>query len=177
MTTPILYPLVNGVRHSWASIEVKVANLILYATAVSYTRKRNRTMVRVNHPDPVAKTRGSNEYTGELEMLLAEYNLLQAALIATSFAPTVLLGPSPTLTLPGGFGGYGDVFFQVLVSYSENGLDTITDSLLGCTMDSTDASNSEGTEPTKRKFELNPLKVLFNGAEDLGQPLRAPPGG
>ena len=164
MTTPIAYPQVNSVRHSWASVEVKVAGLIFYATGVNYSRKRNRTLVRVNHPDPVGKTRGSNEYTGDLEMLLAEFNALQAALIAQA-------------TQQGLNGGYGDVSFDVVVQYTENGLDTVTDTLKGCTMDSTEASNAEGSEPSKRKFELAPLKILFQGQDDLATPLQAPPGG
>lgn len=164
MSTPIQYPLVNGVRHSWASIELKIANQIFYATAVNYSRKRNRTMVRQNHPDPVGKTRGANEYSSDLELLLAEFNQLQAALIVAA-------------TAAGSNGGYGDVFFSVVVSYTESGLDTVTDTILGCTLDSTEAGNTEGTDPSKRKIELAPLKILFAGQDDLATPLKAPPGG
>jgi len=164
MTTPIQYPLVNGYRHSWASIEVKVAGQIYYATAVNYSRKRSRTKVKENHPDPTAKTRGSNDYDADIELLLSEYNALQAALINQA-------------NQQGLNGGYGDVFFQVIVSYTENGLDTVTDTILGCTMDSTEAANAEGTDPSKRKFEMSPLKILFNGQDDLAIPLVAPPGG
>lgn len=163
MASPLQYPLVNGSRHSWASVEVKVAGQIYYATAANYSRKRNRTMVRENHPDPTGKTRGSNDYSADIEMLLAEYNLLQAALISQAQQQNLN-------------GGYGDVFFQVVVSYSENGLDTVTDTINGCTMDSTEASNAEGTDPTKRKFELSPLKILFGGQDDLSTPLKAPTG-
>lgn len=164
MATPIQYPLVNGVRHSWASIELKVGNQIYYATAVNYSRKRNRTMVRQNHPDPVGKTRGANEYSADLELLLAEFNGLQAALITQANSS-------------GNNGGYGDVFFSVVVSYTESGLDTVTDTILGCTLDSTEASNTEGTDPSKRKTDLAPLKILFAGQDDLSNPLKAPPGG
>lgn len=162
--TPIQYPAINGVRHSWASVEVKVGTQIFYVTSVNYSRKRNRTMVRENHPDPVAKTRGSNDYSADIELLLAEFNALQAALIAAANAA-------------GLNGGYGDVFFSVVVQYSESGLDTVTDTILGCTLDSTEASNSEGTDPTKRKVDLSPLKILFAGQDDLATPLKAPPGG
>lgn len=159
----ILYPLINGVRHSFASIEVKLANSIFFATAVNYSRKRNRTMVRENHPDPVGKTVGENEYTADIEMLLAEYANLQALLIQQASAA--------------GLGtGYGDVAFQVIVTYSSPGMDTVTDTINGCTMDSTDGSNAQGTDPTKRKFEMNPLKILFGGVDDLSVPLAAPTG-
>ena len=164
MTTPIVYPLINGARHSFASVEVKVAGQIYFATSVNYSRKRNRTVVRGNHPDPLGKTRGENEYSADIEFLLSEYNALQAALIAQANQQNLN-------------GGYGDVAFQVIVTYAENGLDTVTDTINGCTMDSTEASNAQGADPTKRKFEMNPLKILFAGQDDSSIPLVAPPGG
>src|SRR6185312_10073383 len=152
-TTPISYPLINGVRHSWASVEANVAGQIYYITSINYSRERKRTMVKVNHPDPVAKTRGENDYDADVEMLLAEFNALQAALVAQANA----LGLN---------GGYGDVPFKIVVSYTEAGLDTVTDTILGCKMDSTDASNTQRTDPTKRKFKTNPLKIIYNGIDD-----------
>lgn len=163
MTTPIQYPLINGLRHSFNSIEINIGGLILYGTAINYKRTRSRTMVQVNHPDPIGKTRGSNAYTADIELLLAEYNMLQQQLIA--------LAAQQQGT------GYGDVPFSVLATHTENGLDTIQDALIGCTMDTTEGSHQVSNDPTKRKFELNPLKIYFNGVDDLGLPLGAPPGG
>lgn len=150
MPTPIQYPLVNGVRHSFASIELKLNSQIFVGfKSINYTRTRNRSLVRGNSPDPLGKTMGENEYSADCELYVAEWNLFQE-----------LLGP-----------GYGDVFFQVLVTYSANGFDTIQDVINGCTMDSTEASNSQGPDPTIRKFDLKPLKILFNGIDDLATPL------
>jgi hypothetical protein len=69
------------------------------------------------------------------------------------------------------------VAFTVLVTYGENGFDTIVDELLGCTMDTTEASNSQGPDPLVRKVELNPLKIRFNQIDDLEFPLVPPPAG
>lgn len=161
MTTNLSYPLINGVRHSFVSIELKLNNQIFVGfKSINYSRKRNRTMVRGNHPDPLAKTRGSNEYSADCEMYLAEFNLFQAALITTAQQQSL---------------GYGDVAFQVLVSYSENGLDTIQDVINGCTLDETTASQSQGDDPLVRKLDLAPLKVLFNSVDDVTTPLQAPP--
>lgn len=160
MATPLSYPQINGCRHSWASIELKLGAQIYYCTAINYSRKRDRTMVAVNHPDPVGKTRGKNTYSCDVELLLAEFGLFKAALTAIAGGP-----------------GYGDVPFTIIVTYGESQLDTVTDTILGCTMDSTEASNSEGTDPTKRKFDCAPLKILFDGVDDLASPLVAPPGG
>ncbi len=157
MTSPIAMPLVNGVRHGFTSIELKLAGQVFVGfKSINYSRKRTRTMVRGNHPDPIAKTRGENEYTADCELYLAEWNLFQSLL---------------------GGDGYGDKQFTVRVTYGENGFDTITDEILGCTMDTTDASNGQGPDPTVRKVEMSPLKILFNGFEDLEFPLEPPPDG
>jgi hypothetical protein len=167
-STAISYPLVNGARHSFVSTEVRFTQPAVGSTqtgaalalalrgykSINYNRTRSRTMVRGNHPDPLGKTRGTNEYKADCEFFLAEFNAIQAALQA-------LAGQ-----------GYGDVFFDVVVTYSENGFDTITDTIIGCTLDTTEASNSEGTEATMRKMEFNPLKVLFNGLDDVPNPLQ-----
>lgn len=146
----LAYPLVNGCRHSFSSVELNLAGLIFVGfTAINYTRTRSRTMVYGPHPDPIGKTRGKNEYKADCELYFAEFNLFKST-----------LGP-----------GYGDIPFSVQVTYTENGFDTIIDTILGCTLDSTEASNAEGTDPTKRKFEMNPIKILFNNEDDLTTPL------
>lgn len=150
MGTPLSFPLINGVRHGFSSIELKLAGQIFVGfKSINYSRVRTRSKVRGNHPDPIAKTRGENDYTGDCELYLAEWNLFQA-----------LLGQ-----------GYGDAIFSVLVTYGENGFDTISDELIGCSMDSTDASNGQGPDALVRKVDLSPLKIKFNGIDDLAVPL------
>ena len=159
----VQYPLVNGVRQSWPSVEIKLAGFIFYAVEINYSRTRERTVVYVNHPDPVGKTRGKNTYVGDCTLLLAEWNNFHNALILQAGVQGL---------------GYGDVPFEVISSYTEIGLDTITDTLKGCTLDSLESAGAEGTDPLKRKFNLAPLKILFNGADDIGPipgPLAAPP--
>jgi len=157
MPTPIQYPLVNGVRHSFVSVELKLDGVIFQGfKSINYTRTRSRTMVYGNSPDPLGKTRGKNEYKADCELYLAEWNAFQAQL--QDISP-----------------GYGDQFFEIVVMYNENGFDQITDTIIGCTMDSTEASNAEGTDPTTRKFELNPIKILFNGIDDSSVPLVGAP--
>lgn len=151
-STPIPYPLVNGVRHSFASIELKLDGQVFIGfKSISYSRKRDRGIVHGNHPDPIGKTRGKNTYEGSCELYLAEWQ----------FFVTGVLGGA----------GYGDRFFDVLVTYSENGFDTIQDVIKGCTMDSTEGEGSEGTDALTRKVDLKPLKILFNGVDDLAVPL------
>jgi hypothetical protein len=154
MATNIVYPLVNGVRHSFASIELKVAGqLFVGFKEINYSRTRTRAEVRGNHPDPLGKTIGENVYTADATFFLAEFNLLVA-----------LLGA-----------GYGDSFFTITVTYSANGFDTIQDVITGATIDTTEASNAQGPDPTARKVDLKPLKILFNGLDDLSGPLTGVP--
>lgn len=156
MANPIPYPLINGVRHSFASIELKLKDQVFSGfKSINYSRTRSRSMVRGNSPDPIGKTTGTNEYSADCELYLAEWNLFQELL---------------------GGDGYGDAFFNILVTYSANGFDPIADEINGCTLDSTDASNSQGDDPTVRKFDLNPIKIKFNGKDDLAFPLAPPPG-
>jgi hypothetical protein len=154
MTIQIQYPLVNGVRHSGTvSIELKLGGLIFVGfKSINYSRTRSRGTVYGNNVDPIAKTRGKNEYKGDCELYFAEWSLFQQH-----------LGP-----------GYGDKPFPVFVTYNEVGFDPITDILIGCNMDSTEASNSDGTDPTARKFDLTPIKIRFGRIDDNATPLQAP---
>jgi hypothetical protein len=154
--TPIQYPYINGVRHSFASVEFKFNGIIFIGIAnMNYSRTRTRTMVRGNHPDPLGKTIGENEYSADCELYLAEWNQFQASL-GTNGA------------------GYGDDSFTATCVYTANGFDMITDTILGCTLDVTEAALAKGTDPVSRKIQLSPLKILFNGLDDLAVPLVAP---
>lgn len=157
MTDNLEFPYINGVRHSFASIEFKFQvagqKVQVFLKSINYTRTRGRGLVRGNHPDPIAKTRGENEYSADIELYRAEWHLLKET-----------LGE-----------GYGDVSFLALVTYGENGFETVTDEIIGCTLDSTEASNTQGSDPTVLKFNLAPLKIKFGGTDDLAVPLTAPP--
>ena len=157
--TPISYPFINGFRHQFSSVELKFQisggqKVIVFPKSINYSRKRNRGLVRANHPDPIAKTRGENEYSADCELYLAEWLLLKRSLGT----------------------GYGDVFFTMMVTYGENGFDTFTDQIQACTMDGVEASMSQGSDPLVRKFDLNPLKIIFDDDDDLEFPLAAPVG-
>lgn len=156
MTTPISYPLINGVRHGFSSIELKIKDQIFIGfKSINYSVTRSRAKVMGNHPDPIGWTRGENEYKADCELYLAEWSLLQSQ-----------LGK-----------GWGDIPFSVLVTYGENGFDTISDELTGCHLDGTDISNGQGSDALIRKVDLNPLKIILNGLDNNEFPLAPPPGG
>jgi hypothetical protein len=158
MADQLVYPLVRGVRHCFSSITLVFAldggkKIQMFCKSINYGRTRSRGLLRGNHPDPIAKTRGENEYKCSVEMALAEYRLLIAE-----------IGP-----------GYGDKIFSTQVTYGEDGFETVTDEILGCTIDDDDASNSQGPDPLIRKLDLAPLKILMGGNDDLLAPMISPP--
>lgn len=166
MTTPIQYPLINGVRHDWSSIEIKVAGqIILGVKSINYARHRTRAYAEGFSPDPLGKTRGRNAYTCDVEMYLAEFNQLQAILQAQA-APLGGVNGS----------GYGDVFFSIVVMYNSTGFDQVTDTIQGCTLDSTEIAHTVSPDALSRKFATMPTKILFQGQDDLLTPLGPPPG-
>jgi hypothetical protein len=151
----LAYPLVTGFRHGFASLsaEFKIpgGGTVTFRgfKSIDYNRTRDRGLVRGNHPDPIGKTRGENSYDADVEVYLAEYAALQRE-----------LGP-----------GYGDILFNLLVHFVEGGFTGLQDELLGCTLDSTEASNAQGTDALTRKVKLNPLKIKFDGVDDVEVPL------
>ena len=151
----IQYPLINGNRHDFSSIEVNLNGEIFRGFhSINYSRTRTRTDVRGNHPDPLGKTRGTTEYSGDCELYLAEWN---------QFINDIGVG-------------YGDYFFTVTASYTAPpAFDPNQDVLLGCTIDSTEVSQSQSGDPLMRKFNLRPVKILFNGIDDAAPPLNGSP--
>jgi hypothetical protein len=158
-TAPLQVPLTTGVIRSFPHITLNVAGLDFTGgfKEIKYSRKRNREMVRSNSPDPIGKTLGENEYAASGIFYYDWFmNLLQTV--------QSTLGP-----------GYGDALFTILCSYSGAGLTPYQDTLIGCSFDSTDASNTQGVGALTRSIEFNPIKIKFANVDDLAVALTAPP--
>jgi hypothetical protein len=153
--TPILNPLINGVAYSFSHIELEIAGLKMSGgfKEIKYDRKRKRDQLRSNSPDPTAQTQGENSYSGSVVVFLAWWLGLKRTIVQQ-------LGK-----------GYGDKAFSVNVSYSAPGFDPFQDVLIGCHFDSTEASQTAGTAPLERTIDLQPLKIIFDGEDDLETPL------
>jgi hypothetical protein len=156
---PVQVPMTNGVVRSFGHVRLNIAGLEFTGgfKSIDYSRTRKREMVMSNSPDPVGKTLGENEYKCEAEL----YHDWMVNLIQTV---ENLLGP-----------GYGDQPFTVYVSYVGANLATVTDTILNCTVDSTDFQNKSGTAALSRKVDFGPTKILFSGLDDLAVPLQSPP--
>jgi hypothetical protein len=154
---PIPYPDSLGSRHSFVSLKAVVAGLpILGLKKCSYSRIRTREILHGTHSDPIGKTQGENAYKASLDLYLAEYQQLKAALVQQA---TVLQC------------GYGDVFFTVVAQYSAPGFTLINDEIQSCTLDETNAEQTQGPAALIRGIELNPLKILFDGDDDVAPQL------
>jgi hypothetical protein len=157
ITAPIPYPDSLGARHSWASIRAIVAGVpILGIKKCTYSRIRTREIMHGTHPDPIGKTVGENAYKASIDLYLAEFQQLKSALIVQGAAQQV---------------AYGDVFFILQVQYFAPGFQAINDEIDGCTLDETNADQSQGPGALLRGIELNPLKVKFDGDDDVSPAL------
>ncbi len=164
---PIQYPLVNGFRPSYASIEVSFAiaggignapNFAIQSIDYGITRERKKT--RGTAVKPLGKTRGTVDFKAKFKMLLQEFNLFIAQ-----------LGQAD----PTGNNAYGDVYFQTTLQYSEQAAGLlVTDTIVGCTIDAVEQSTSEGADDIVVECELNPLDILRNGQSISSQTLGAP---
>lgn len=154
----VQYPLINGVRHSWSSIEIKVRNqVIMGITKIDYSDKLTGAAVRGAGPRIIGWTRGIQENSGSFTILLEEFNTLIQAL--------ALINPA-----------WKEVFFDIVVSYEESrtGLSTIVDTLRGCRIDEVKVGTTEAssTDPTTRDLTLLVTSILWNGLDGVkAQPL------
>lgn len=146
------YPLINGFRHAWSSVEFRIAsNLALGITKVDYADNTDRTEVRATGSRVVGFTQGNASAVGSFTMLLEEFNgILVPSLL--ELAPTVKAA-----------------FFDIIVSYDESGsgLSTIVDTIEGCVIKNVKIGTTEAgnTDPSLREIELNVMRVLWNGID------------
>lgn len=140
----IKYPLINGVRHDFSSIEAKIAGRsFLGFEEITYSHSREPGDVYGTHAQRIGRTRGQYKAEAAVVMYKAEY----ADFIAS-------LGD-----------GYMEKTFELVVSYSERfdgRLKTITDRIVGCTIRRSEDSHRQGNEALRVRVELDPMYVLEN---------------
>lgn len=157
----VAYALLNGVRHSWSSVELRVNGLIILGcTEVNYSPKLEPGVVRGAGSLPIAHTLGNAEFEGDFTILLEEFNELLTQLGQGAMAQTFDIVCSYDATL-------GNV--------QSGGLSVITDTLQACRITSIEATNSSGsTDATARKCTVKPLMVLLNGINVMAEQPTAP---
>ena len=157
--TPIQVPLTNGVVRSFGHVRLNIAGLEFTGgfKSIKRSRKREREYPMSNSPDPVGKTLGENKYQCSAVIYYDWWmNMLQ--------------------TVQNTYGaGYGDQPFTIYISYVGRYLNTYTDIIVNCTVDTTEADDAAGVAALVREVEFNPTKIYFGGVDDLEDPLVAPP--
>lgn len=149
------FPIINGVVHDFASIEAVLGpagRVSVAMKTLDYERTRDRDMPHGAHPDPIGKTQGTNTYKGSCELYLVQFQLL---LVSLALA------------------GYGDLQFPLIVTYNAAGMPPMTDELIGCTIDTSKLAHAAGKNALTAKIDLNPVKIYFNGQDDVLVPLAA----
>lgn len=152
MALDIQYPLINGVRHSWSSVEIEIGGLKFGGfTEVNYSAKLDGVYVRGQGSTPIAQTTGLGEFSADVTYLLAEMDQFLATLQ----------------------NGFMTASFNMIVQYTNEGyLDTsmpvITDTISGCRITELSAAASNGSgDPLVRKATLKPMGMLFNGINPM----------
>jgi hypothetical protein len=149
----LAFPLVNGVRMEWSSVEIKLGgDIFLGVASIDYTEKLDPTMVYGTHPQPIGRTRGQYLAEGKIELYKSEALQLREKLGA----------------------GYLETPFDVVVQYAEPGQDVVTDELIGARLKGLESSHSSGTDPLKESSDLSIMFIRRNGVQGLLNPLAAP---
>lgn len=139
----VSYPMINGKRHSWASIELRTdGDIILGFTEIDYKASLDPGEVRGAGSAPIAFTMGNSSFEGSVSFLLEEFN----SLVSSKGA------------------GWMGASFEIIVSYSEDGLTTIVDTIQGVRFTSVENSaSSSSTDAVVRKLPFKALNILYNG--------------
>lgn len=146
------YPLVNGHRYSFSSIEMAFRGKRLMGfTSINYKQSLTPGEARGNHAQRLGTTRGELKASGDFEMFKEE-------------------GEELIHTLGN---GYMELRNPVTVTWAEEGGKTRVDVLHNCRITDVDDSHSAGTDAAKLKFTIEldfiekdgimPLKKMLTG--------------
>ncbi len=141
------YPLVNGTKFSWASVEIDLNGTIFTGcTELAYKQTREIGDVYGTGAENLARTLGQLNAEGSLTMYRRDFQ---------DFI---------NLLTNNGQTGYLDTEFDVTVSYSSpNGDGILTDRCISCVILEPDISGSQGTDPLSVTCSLDILRVELDG--------------
>lgn len=144
MATPLV-PLINGIRYSWASIELKIRGKIVTGiTEISYKNMVEREKVRGQGRVAQGITEGDLDCEASMTLALEDYQALLDEL-----APDKI--------------GAFDQTFTAVVSYEIPSGKVITDTLIDCRIKEGDKSHSRGTEGLTVTCPMDVMEILEDG--------------
>lgn len=142
------YPLINGRYYSWPSAEIRVAGILVYGiTEINYSGTLDPGDARGAGPYVQGFTLGNYNAEGDFTIMLPQFTELMTAL--------------------GGAGAMGNTF-DIVVSFSEDNIGTVVDTLQGIRITKIEAGASNGsTDAITRKCTIKMLR-LYNDGVNLG---------
>jgi len=146
MPAPIPYPLIQGHRYSFASIEALFNGLkILGFTSINYEDSLEPGKIWGSRPQKIGRTRGKQDPKAEVEMLKLEWEQFK-------------------LTLGAAGVGFGEASFNIIVVYAEQPYAPVTtDTLIGCRITNVKDASQDGTDASKVTLTIDPMTILHNG--------------
>ncbi len=146
----MLYPLINGIRHEWSSVEIKLdGDVYIGVKEIKYSDSLKGTKIRGTHPKPLGRTRGEYDSEGSIVLWFAEAVLFRRK-----------LGK-----------GYKEKSFDILVAYSEEGFETVVDELIGVRITKDEGGGSQSPDGLTISWDLDPMDVLWDGLDSLSTSL------
>lgn len=149
---PRSYPNVRGMRMSFSSVKVSMDNQapLIACKDISYDDTLSGVKVKGTNPYPLGRTRGDYEANGSIEIYREEFN---------DFMNTI----SPLQ-------GFKESSFDIVVQYSENGTDVITDTLVGCRIESNPSKASQSADPLTIAVKLSVMHILWGNRHSIAKP-------
>jgi hypothetical protein len=138
------FPFVNGYAYSWASINISVAGEVTaLVQSIDYENARTRGMGRGATGRKTLRGQGTDEPSASVSFYRREFDALVERL---------------------GGDGFQDVECEITVSYREEGLPIITDTLESVLINTISASGSDDSEDLMViECELDIMDILWNG--------------
>lgn len=132
---------------SFLSIILKIDGQEYGVKGIDYSDSVERAKREANHPIPLGMTKGiySAEASGELYQ--TDFKELSDRFKEKFYEKA----------------------FSVIVQYAEDGVDTITDELVGCRFKKREASRSRGADSNTVSFELDLLYIKWNGVDPFSK--------
>ena len=143
------FPLINGNRYSWSSIEIRVGGKLYRGIKeIAYSVSLEPGDVRGTLAQRGGRTRGDYKPEGSMTMFLQEYN---------EFITD--LGP-----------GFMEREFDVVAQYSDRNQPVVTDKLVSCRIKKADKSHSQGPDALIVKLDLDIMFIVENGISPIDNP-------
>lgn len=148
MPLPSIVPI-NGQNYDFSHAEILLNGSRIPVKSINYRDSLEPGEVRGNHSQPLGRTRGQYEASGDVTLHRAERDYFLQ-----------LLGP-----------GYMERTFDVVVMYANGTNPVSTDRLLHCRITGLDEGGSAGPDALETQFTLSLMLIERNGMRPMTQPL------